>query len=441
MRKKVLIMGAAGRDFHNFNLLFRNNKNYEVVAFTAAQIPDIEGRVYPAELAGELYPNGIPIFDEEGLRTLVKERQIDEVIFSYSDVSHSYVMERGCQALASGADYRLVSPESTMLKSKKPVISICAVRTGSGKSQTTRKVRDILNQFGKKTVVVRHPMPYGDLSKQRVQRFASLDDLDKNDCSFEEREEYEHHITSGSVVFAGVDYEAILRQAEKEADVILWDGGNNDTPFFKSDLEIVVMDPHRPGHELSYFPGMVNFLRADVLVINKMDSAQQESVATLEKNIKRYNPQALVIKANSTISVDNAEVIKGKKVLVVEDGPTLTHGDMKYGAGVIGALRFGAAEIVDPKPYVKGKIAETFETYPNIGKLLPCMGYSDEQIADLQACINATPCDGVVIGTPIDLSKIIQITKPNCRVFYSLAEIGSPNLKEILEKFVHNHQK
>ncbi len=435
-RERLLIMGAAGRDFHNFNVLLRDDANYEVVAFTAAQIPDIEGRRYPKEFSGSLYPEGIPIFAETELTRLIREEQIDKVIFSYSDVSHSYVMQRGAEVLAAGAHFSTVAAEKTMLKSKRPVVSVCAVRTGCGKSQTTRKARKILHAAGKKTVVVRHPMPYGDLVRQKLQRFATLEDLDKHNCTIEEREEYEHHIVGGSVVYAGVDYAAILQQVEEEADIILWDGGNNDTPFFKSSLEIVVVDPHRVGHELSYFPGMVNFLRANVLVMNKLDSADGADVAQLEKNIQQYNPGATLIKANSEIKVDHPELISGKRVLVVEDGPTLTHGEMKFGAGVVAAKRHNAAEIIDPRPYTTGKIHETFETYPEIGTLLPAMGYSKEQLDDLQTTINNTPCDAVIIATPIDLSRNMEINKPTTRVYYSLDEVGTPNLESVLQEFL-----
>ncbi len=433
-KKKVIICGAAGRDFHNFNVYYRNNPDYEVVAFTATQIPDIDGRVYPAELAGDLYPNGIPIVAEEKLTDLIKEHKIDDVVFAYSDVPHNRVMHLGSIALAAGANYILLSPEKTMIKSTKPVVSICATRTGCGKSQTTRAVSDILTAMGKKVVAIRHPMPYGNLVEQKVQRFATKEDLDKYKCTIEEMEEYEPHIDRGRVIYAGVDYEAILREAEKEADIILWDGGNNDTPFYVSDLEIVVVDPHRPNHELTYHPGETNFLRADVIVINKVDSADPENVKIIEENIKKYNPNAIVIKANSALEVENPDLIKGKRALVVEDGPTLTHGEMKYGAGVVAGKKFGAAELVDPRPWTVGTITETFKKYPEIGTLLPAMGYGEKQKKDLEETINKVDCDVVVIATPIDLNRIIKINKPTVRVKYELEEISEPNLKEILTK-------
>jgi len=433
-KKKVIICGAAGRDFHNFNVYYRNNPDYEVVAFTATQIPDIDGRVYPAELAGDLYPNGIPIVAEEKLADLIKEHKIDDVVFAYSDVPHNRVMHLGSIALAAGANYILLSPEKTMIKSTKPVVSICATRTGCGKSQTTRAVSDILTAMGKKVVAIRHPMPYGNLVEQKVQRFATKEDLDKYKCTIEEMEEYEPHIDRGRVIYAGVDYEAILREAEKEADIILWDGGNNDTPFYVSDLEIVVVDPHRPNHELTYHPGETNFLRADVIVINKVDSADPENVKIIEENIKKYNPNAIVIKANSALEVENPDLIKGKRALVVEDGPTLTHGEMKYGAGVVAGKKFGAAELVDPRPWTVGTITETFQKYPEIGTLLPAMGYGEKQKKDLEETINKVDCDVVVIATPIDLNRIIKINKPTVRVKYELEEISEPNLKEILTK-------
>ena len=433
-KKKVIICGAAGRDFHNFNVYYRNNPDYEVVAFTATQIPDIDGRVYPAELAGDLYPNGIPIVAEEKLTDLIKEHKIDDVVFAYSDVPHNRVMHLGSIALAAGANYILLSPEKTMIKSTKPVVSICATRTGCGKSQTTRAVSDILTAMGKKVVAIRHPMPYGNLVEQKVQRFATKEDLDKYKCTIEEMEEYEPHIDRGRVIYAGVDYEAILREAEKEADIILWDGGNNDTPFYVSDLEIVVVDPHRPNHELTYHPGETNFLRADVIVINKVDSADPENVKIIEENIKKYNPNAIVIKANSALEVENPDLIKGKRALVVEDGPTLTHGEMKYGAGVVAGKKFGAAELVDPRPWTVGTITETFQKYPEIGTLLPAMGYGEKQKKDLEETINKVDCDVVVIATPIDLNRIIKINKPTVRVKYELEEISEPNLKEILTK-------
>ncbi len=432
--KKTIIVGAAGRDFHNFNTNFRDNKDYEVVAFTATQIPDIEGRVYPSELAGSLYPNGIPIVGESELESLIYKHGVHEVVFSYSDVPYNYVMSRSSIVNNAGASFRLMGLSETWLKSSKPVVAICAIRTGCGKSQTTRRVAEILIKRGKKVVAVRHPMPYGDLVKQRVQRFATLEDLDLHDCTIEEREEYEPHIQSGVTVFAGVDYEAILREAEKEADVILWDGGNNDFSFYKPDVYITVLDPHRAGHETTYYPSEVNLRAADVLIVNKIDSADKADVEAVIKTAKEINPGATIIKANSKLTVEDPSLIKGKKVLVVEDGPTLTHGEMKYGAGVVAARRIGAAEIVDPRPFVVGKIGETFKKYPNIGILLPAMGYGDQQVKDLEATINATPCDAVVIGTPIDLKRICNIEKPSTRVTYDLEEIGDTSLEDVLSK-------
>lgn len=434
--KRVVIMGAAGRDFHNFNMFFRDNKDFEVVAFTATQIPDIAGRKYPKELAGKLYPQGIPIYDEKDLPKIIREKKIDLVVFSYSDIAHEDVMHKASIVLAEGASYMFLGPNETMLKSSKPVISICAVRTGCGKSQTTRRVSEILRKAGKKVVAVRHPMPYGDLNKQKVQRFATLKDLDKHECTIEEREEYEPHIINGVTVYAGVDYEAILRQAEKEADVILWDGGNNDTPFFKSDLEIVVVDPHRPGHEVLYHPGETNARRADVIVINKIDTADIESIEEVRYNISQINNKAVVIEAASPLQVSDPMAIRGKKVLVVEDGPTLTHGEMAYGAGVMAARKFGARELVDPRPFAVASIQETYKKYPEIGILLPAMGYGEKQMKDLEKTINKTKCDLVVIATPIDLGRLIKINKPSVRVEYSLAEIGKPNLEDILKKFL-----
>ncbi len=432
---KVLIMGAAGRDFHNFNLRYRDNEMYRVVAFTATQIPDIDGRMYPPELAGSMYPAGIPIKDEADLEEIIHEEAVDLVVFSYSDVPHEYVMHKASLVVAAGADFAVLGADSTMVKATVPVVSICAIRTGCGKSQTTRRVAKVLQGMGKKVVAIRHPMPYGDLVKQKVQRFAELADLDKHDCTIEEREEYEPHIMSGVVVYAGVDYAAILEQAQKEADVILWDGGNNDLPFYKSDLEIVVTDPHRVGHELSYFPGESNLLRADVVVINKIDSADAEDVEELRENIHAANPRAVVIDAASPISVEDGEQIRGKRVLVVEDGPTLTHGEMAYGAGVVAASKFGAAELVDPRPYTVGTITETFEKYPDIGSLLPAMGYGDAQVKDLEETINKTDCDLVIIATPIDLRRLVKIDKPSVRVSYELQEIGRPTLEDVLAKF------
>jgi len=432
-KKKVIIMGAAGRDFHNFNTCFRDNENYDVVAFTATQIPDIDDRKYPAELAGKLYPEGIPIYPEEELENLIKEYNVDEVVFAYSDVLYNYVMSRSAMVNAAGATFRLIGTNDTMLKSKKPVIAICAVRTGCGKSQTTRKVSEILKKMGKKIAVIRHPMPYGDLVKQEVQRFDTIEDMKKHDCTIEEMEEYEPHIVDGSVVFAGVDYEKILREAEKAADIILWDGGNNDMPFYKPDLMITVFDPHRPGHEKLYYPGEVNARIADVIIINKEDSAEKSAIDEVKKNIKELNPDAVVIDANSKLKVENESIIKGKKVLAVEDGPTLTHGGMKVGAGVVAAKRLGA-DFVDPRPFTVGKITETFQKYPDIGKLLPAMGYNEQQVKDLQETINKTECDAVVIGTPINLARFIKINKPSTRVYYDLEEISKPDLKEIIEK-------
>jgi predicted GTPase len=435
MRKKVIIMGAAGRDFHNFNVFFRDNEEYEVVAFTATQIPDIEGRKYPSELAGKLYPNGIPIYSEDELEDLIKKFKVDFVVFAYSDVSHEYVMNRASRAMAAGASFMLLGPSHTMLTSTKPVISVCAVRTGSGKSQTTRRVAEILKKLGKKTVVIRHPMPYGDLTKQVVQRFGSFEDLDKHNCTVEEREEYEPHIDRGNVVYAGVDYEKILRQAEQEADVILWDGGNNDFPFFKPDLHIVVVDPHRPGHEVTYHPGETNLRLADVIVINKIDTAYPEDIQIVRENSRSANPRAVIIEAASPIFVENYEAIKGKKVLVIEDGPTLTHGEMSYGAGYVAAEKYGAAEIVDPRPYAVGSIKETYEKYTQLEVILPAMGYSPKQLKELEETINAVPADLVIVATPINLGKILKINKPYVRVKYELQEIGKPDLEDIIKEF------
>ena len=433
---KTLIMGAAGRDFHNFNTVFRDNKDYEVVAFTATQIPDIEGRVYPAVLAGELYPEGIPIRPEEELVQLIKDLDVEEVVFAYSDVPHEYVMHKASLVNATGANFRLLGAKQTQIKSVKPVVSVCAVRTGCGKSQTTRRVSLILREMGYKVAAIRHPMPYGDIAKQRVQRYADYSDLDKHDCTIEEREEYEPHLDNGVIVYAGVDYEAILRQAEQEVDIILWDGGNNDLPFFVSDLEIVVADPLRPGHELKFYPGETNVNSADVFVINKVDTAAPADIITVRENLRSLNPNAIVIEGASPLFVDAPSAIQGKRVLVVEDGPTLTHGGMKYGAGYVAAERFGAAEIVDPRPYAVGKIAETFEKYPETGNILPAMGYGEEQTRDLETTINAADVDMVIIGTPIDLSRVIKINKPYQRVRYELQEIGIPTLEDILkEKF------
>ena len=431
-RKKVIIMGAAGRDFHNFNTLYRNNAQVEVVAFTATQIPDIDGRKYPAALAGKLYPKGIPIYPESELFDLIKKHAVDEVIFSYSDVSYQYIMEKAAHVMAAGARFAVEGGRPTMIKSSKPVVAVCAVRTGSGKSQTTRKVAQTLKALGKKVVAIRHPMPYGDLTKQVCMRFATLRDLDKHNCTIEEREEYEPHIVNGITVYAGVDYEVIIRKAEKEADVILWDGGNNDMPFYVPDVHITVVDPHRPGHERTYYPGQNNLIMADVIVINKIDSADPESIAEVRANIMTYNPNAIVIDAASPIQVTDPTVMRGKRVLVVEDGPTLTHGEMKYGAGVVAAERFGASELVDPRPYAVKSIAATYEKYPDIGILLPAMGYGDKQVKDLEDTINRTKCDLVVIATPIDLGKMIKMNKPSVRVYYSLQELGEPNLMTVL---------
>lgn len=430
---KVLIMGAAGRDFHNFNTVFRDNDAYEVVAFTATQIPNIDGRRYPPELAGKLYPAGIPIYPEAELTALIKQHQIDQVIFAYSDVSHETVMHRASQALAAGADFRLMGPTFTQVKSTKPVISVCAVRTGAGKSQTTRRVTEVIKSLGYKVAAIRHPMPYGDLVKQKVQRFADYSDLDKHDCTIEEREEYEPHIDRGVVIYAGVDYEAILREAEKEADVIVWDGGNNDLSFYKSDLHIVVADPHRPGHEVAYHPGEANLRMADVVVINKIDTADLDHIAKVRDNIRAVNPNATIVEAASPIFVDDPAAIKGKAVLVVEDGPTLTHGEMAYGAGVVAARRFGAAEIIDPRPYAVGTITATYKKYPTTGAVLPAMGYGAEQMKELGETINNTPCDLVIVATPIDLRRVVEINRPSQRVRYELQEIGQPTLAEIIE--------
>ncbi|MDP6499537.1 MAG: cyclic 2,3-diphosphoglycerate synthase [Candidatus Marinimicrobia bacterium] len=432
---KTLIMGAAGRDFHNFNVLYRNNGQVEVAAFTATQIPDIEGRIYPVELAGKLYPNGIPIHDEIELEKLIKELHVEEVVFSYSDISHEDVMHKASRVMSAGAHFKMLGGNPTMIQSTKPVIAVCAVRTGCGKSQTTRRVAEILKDAGKKTAVIRHPMPYGDLAKQAVQRFSSLDDLINHKCTIEELEEYEPHINRGNVVFAGVDYEAIIREAEKEADVILWDGGNNDMPFYKPDLYIVVTDPHRPGHELSYYPGETNLVMADVVVINKIDTANAADVEIVRNNISQSNPKAVIIDADSPISVEDPSLIAGKRALVIEDGPTLTHGGMKYGAGIVAAKKFGASEIVDPRPYITGKLRETFDHYPDIGTLLPAMGYGDEQVKDLETTINNTDCDVVIIGTPIDLRRIINIKQPSVRVTYNLKEKGSSSMVELLNSF------
>ncbi len=433
-KQRVLIMGAAGRDFHNFNTLFRDNEDYEVVAFTATQIPNIEGRRYPAELAGRLYPHGIAIHPESELVDLIRSLRVDQVVFAYSDVNNQYVMTKAAAVIAAGSDFRLIGPQQTMLPSSKPVVAVCAVRTGSGKSQTTRYVAHALQQMGKKVVAVRHPMPYGDLVAQRVQRFATYADLDAHDCTIEEREEYEPHIDRGVIVYAGVDYEAILRQAEQEADVVLWDGGNNDLPFYKPDLHIVVADPHRAGHELTYWPGAANFRMADVIVINKVDTADLAHVTAVRESAAQVNPDAVVIEAASPIFLPDAAAIRGKRVLVIEDGPTLTHGEMKYGAGIVAARRFGAAEIIDPRPYTVGTITETFEKYPDIGTLLPAMGYGGEQIKDLEETIRRVPCDLVISATPIDLTRVATIYHPVQRVSYELQVIGQPALEDVLRQ-------
>jgi predicted GTPase len=433
-QKNVLIMGAAGRDFHNFNVFFRDNEDYNVVAFTATQIPNIEGRIYPSELAGKLYPNGIKIYEEKELVDLIHKLNVHEVVFSYSDVPFEYVMTKASIVNAAGVSFRLLGGEETMLKSTKPVIAVLAVRTGCGKSQTSRRIVKLLEKAGKKVVAVRHPMPYGDLVKQKVQRFAALEDLKTHQCTIEEIEEYEPHVARGGVIYAGVDYEAILREAEKEADVILWDGGNNDMAFYKPDLTVTVVDPHRPGHEMRYYPGNTSLRMADVVVVNKVDSASVEGIEEVHKNVKEVNPNALMIDANSPLTVDNPELIKGKRVLVVEDGPTLTHGEMKYGAGTVAAQRLGAKEIVDPRPFTVASITATYNKYPNIGILLPAMGYGEEQINDLEETINKTECDSVIIGTPIDLGRILKINKPHTRVMYELEEIGDVTLETILKQ-------
>ncbi|TKJ42498.1 GTPase [candidate division LCP-89 bacterium B3_LCP] len=435
-RRRIIIMGAAGRDFHNFNLVYRDNEDFEVVAFTATQIPDIEGRKYPAELAGKLYSGGIPIHAEEDLPSLIKDHKVDDVVFSYSDVPHEYVMHVASHVIASGANFVMLGGEATMVKSTKPVVAVCAVRTGCGKSQTTRRVSEILQAGGLKVAAVRHPMPYGDLVAQRVQRFASVDDLKRYDCTIEEMEEYEPHIVRGNVIYAGVDYEAILRQAEEEADIILWDGGNNDLPFYKPDLHITVADPLRPGHEVAYHPGETNLLMSDVIVINKLDSADPDDVTDLRISIRDNNPKAVIIEAASPIAVEDPALILGKKALVIEDGPTLTHGEMAYGAGIVAAEKFGATEVVDPRPWTVGTITDTFTKYPDIGPLLPAMGYGEQQIRDLEATIAATDCEVVIIGTPIDLRRIMRIDKPSVRVTYDLQEIGHPNLEDVLKRFL-----
>jgi len=432
MAEKVIIMGAAGRDFHNFNIYFRDNTRYKVIGFTAAQIPDIEGRLYPPELSGNLYPEGIPIYSEEQLTGLIQEHKADLVAFSYSDIPHVEVMHKASVAMAGGADFMLIGATYTMLRSKKPVVAVCAVRTGCGKSQTTRHVCDVIKGMGKKVVAIRHPMPYGDLTKQIVQRFSSYDDFEKNNCTIEEREEYEPLVAQGTVVYAGVDYEKILKEAEKEADVIVWDGGNNDTPFYFPDVHIVIFDPHRAGHERLYYPGETNMLMADIAVINKVDSAETDQVDLVLKNIEKHAPKADIVLAESAVLVDDAEQIRGKRVLVVEDGPTLTHGGMPFGAGTIAAKRNEAASMLDPRPYITGTIKETFETYPNIGHVLPAMGYGKQQMQDLETTINSADCDLVLFATPIDLPKLLFINKPMLRVRYEYRDHGSPTLKKVL---------
>jgi predicted GTPase len=443
MKKNVIIIGAAGRDFHNFNTYYRGNVNYNVVAFTAAQIPDIDGRKYPKELAGaDLYPAGIPIFAESDLPKLIKDMKVDECVFSYSDVPYPRVMNMSAIVNAAGANFTLLGHKDTMVKSTKPVIAVGATRTGCGKSQTSRRIIEILMEKGLKVVAVRHPMPYGDLNAQKVQRFATVEDLKKHKCTIEEMEEYEPHVVRGNVIYAGVDYEAIVRAAEVDpdgCDVILWDGGNNDFPFYKPDLMIGVADPLRPGAEVSYYPGEVVARISDVIVINKIDSASLENINAVRANLAKINPTAIVVDGASPLTVDKPELIRGKRVLVVEDGPTLTHGEMKIGAGVVAALKFGAAELVDPRPFTVGKLSETFRIYPNIGTLLPAMGYGDEQVRDLEKTIENTPCDSVVIATPIDLSRIVKINKPTVKVGYDLQEIGTPNLTGILDEFVKKH--
>ncbi len=442
--KNAIIIGAAGRDFHNFNTFFRNNTDYNVIAFTAAQIPDIEGRKYPAELAGDLYPDGIPIFAEQDLPKLIKERHIDVCVFSYSDVTYDKVMHTSAIVNAAGASFMLLGPNDTMIKSTKPVVSVCAIRTGCGKSQTSRRVIEILMEHGLKVVAIRHPMPYGNILKQKVQRFAKIEDLAYHNCTIEEMEEYEPHIVRGNVIYSGVDYEAIVRAAENDpdgCDVIVWDGGNNDFSFYKPDLQITLVDPHRVGHELKYYPGEMNLRFADVVIINKIDTASAENITQLRENIEKVNPNAIVIDAASPIKVDKPELIRGKRILAVEDGPTLTHGEMKIGAAIVAARKYGASEIVDPRGYTVGKLTQTFNIYPNIGHLLPAMGYSDEQIKDLEKTIDNTPCDTVIIGTPIDLARILKINKPFARVTYDLQEIGFPTLNEVLTDFVAKNVK
>ncbi len=440
MTRKVVIMGAAGRDFHNFNVFFRNNPNYQVVAFTAAQLPGIAGRIYPPELAGPRYPNGIPIIPEEELPNLIEEKEVDLVVFSYSDISFNYVMERASIAQSSGADFMLLGPKSTMLNSEKPVIAVTAARTGSGKSQTSRKVAKILREKGLKVAVIRHPMPYGDLRKQEVQRFETLEDLDKHECTIEEREDYEPHLKMGNIVYAGVDYEKILRMAEKEADIILWDGGNNDFPFYKPDLMITVVDPLRAGHELTYWPGSVNIRMADVIIINKVDSASRNQIEEVRQNVVSVNKKALVIEAASPLIVDNPDLIRGRKVIVLEDGPTITHGEMPTGVGYIAARKFGASEIVDPRPWLKGSLKVTYEKYKHIGPVLAAVGYGKAQMKELEDVLNSIPAETVILGTPTDLSRYLNLNKPVVHVRYELQEIGSPNLNEIISDFLEKRR-
>ena len=436
MQRRILILGAAGRDFHNFNVCFRNSADDHVVAFTATQIPDIAGRMYPPELSGPLYPEGIPIYSEDRLEELILQHAIDVVVFSYSDVSHNHVMHLASRTAAAGADFLLLSADSTMIESRVPVVSVCAVRTGCGKSPVSRRVVQALRELGQRIVVVRHPMPYGDLIRQQVQRFATLADLDRHHCTVEEREEYEQHLVGGTVVYAGADYEAILAEAQKEADVVVWDGGNNDTPFFRPDLEFVVVDPHRAGHELLYYPGEVNLLRADVVIINKVNTATEENVETVRRNVRRHNPNALVIEAASRVEADQPQRMKGARVLVVEDGPTLTHGEMSFGAGVVAAREAGAAELVDPRPYAVGSLQEVFAKYTHIGPLLPAMGYSERQLAELESTIRRTPCDLVVVATPVDLGRVVEISKPSVRVRYEIVERSDTTINDVLREFV-----
>ena len=440
MIENVIIMGAAGRDFHNFNVYFKDNHRYKVIGFTAAQIPNIDGRLYPPELAGELYPEGVPIYSENQLTDLIRKHKVDLVAFSYSDIPHTDVMHKASMVMAGGADFVLIGATYTMLRSKKSVVAVCAVRTGCGKSQTTRHICNIMKAKGKKVVAIRHPMPYGDLTQQVIQRFASYEDIKNQQCTIEEREEYEPLVSQGIVVYSGIDYGQILKAAEKEADVIVWDGGNNDTPFYYPDVHIVIFDPHRAGHELLYYPGETNMLMADIAVINKVDSATGQQIETVRRNIETHAPGAEIVLAESAILVDDPGQIKEQRVLVIEDGPTLTHGEMKIGAGVVAARKFGAAELVDPRPYTVGRLSETFEIYPNIGTLLPAMGYGEVQLKDMETTINKTECDAVVIATPIDLNRIIKIDKPNTRVYYNLQEIGRPNFDSVLADFVKKHK-